>query len=151
MHEAWNRGVAMAGLSAGAMCWFQGGISMSGGAPEPVRGLGMLQGSLSVHLDGEVERLPAFRVAVASGELPPGYAADDGAALLYVGTGLRECVASHPGARVVHFAPDGSGGVQETDLAVHLLPGALEPGPEPAGAFGVAEMRELRAGRHRWD
>jgi peptidase E len=151
MHEAWNRGVALAGLSAGAMCWFEGGISMSGGAPEPVRGLGMLEGSLSVHLDGELERLPAFCDAVAAGELPPGYAADDGAALLYVGTRLRECVASHGDARIVHVAPDGSGGVEETELAVRLLPGATEPGPLRSGANGVAEMRGLRAGRHRWD
>jgi peptidase E len=151
MHEAWNHGVALAGLSAGAMCWFQGGISMSGGAPEPVGGLGMLEGSLSVHLDGEGERLPVFREAVASGELPPGYAADDGAALLYAGTRLRECVVSRQGARVVHFAPNGTGGVQEQELPVRMLPGAREPGPERAGAFGVAELRALRAGRHRWD
>jgi peptidase E len=151
MHEAWTRGVALAGLSAGAMCWFEGGISMSGGAPEPVRGLGMLAGSLSVHLDGETERLPAFCDAVVSGELPSGYAADDGAALLYDGTRLRECVASRPGARVVHVAPDGAGGTQETELPVRLLPGASEPGPERSGAYGVAEMRGLRAGRHRWD
>jgi hypothetical protein len=111
----------------------------------------MLQGSLSVHLEGEGERLPAFCDAVASGELPPGYAADDGAALLYAGTRLRECVASHRGARIVHVAPDGSGGVEETELAVRLLPGASEPGPLRSGAYGVAEMRGLRSGRHRWD
>ncbi len=151
MHEAWDRGVALAGLSAGAMCWFEGGISMSGGAPEPVRGLRMLDGSLSVHLDGEGERLPVFRDAVATGELPPGYAVEDGAALLYVGTRLRECVASRRGARVVHVAPDGVGGVHEEEMPVRLLPGAIEPGVERAGAFGVAELRALRAGRHRWD
>jgi dipeptidase E len=54
MREAWRAGVVLAGLSAGAMCWFEGGISMSGGAPEVVRGLGLLAGSLSVHLDGVV-------------------------------------------------------------------------------------------------
>ncbi|MGZ4173680.1 MAG: Type 1 glutamine amidotransferase-like domain-containing protein, partial [Solirubrobacteraceae bacterium] len=55
MRIAWESGVVLAGLSAGAMCWFEGGISMSGGAPEAVRGLGLLPGSLSVHLDGESE------------------------------------------------------------------------------------------------
>ena len=38
------RGIVLAGLSAGAMCWFEGGVSMSGGAPEPVAGLGLLAG-----------------------------------------------------------------------------------------------------------
>ena len=63
---------------------------MSGGAPEPVvRGLGLLAGSLSVHLDGEPERLPVYRAAVATGALPAGYAVDDGAALLFDGRGAR--------------------------------------------------------------
>ena len=65
MREAWERGVVLAGLSAGAMCWFAGGVTMSGGAPAAVEGLGLLAGSLSVHLDSEPERLPAYRQAVA--------------------------------------------------------------------------------------
>ena len=65
MRSAWERGIVLAGLSAGAMCWFEGGITMSGGAPRPAPGLGLLEGSLSVHLDGEPERLPAYREAVA--------------------------------------------------------------------------------------
>ena len=129
MHAAWHKGVILAGVSAGAMCWFQGGISMSAGTPEPVRGLGLLDGSLSVHLHGESERLPAYRAAIAAGELPAGYAAGDGAALLYTGTQLAECVASDPRARVLHLRPDGSGSVHETELRVRLLPGAARLAP----------------------
>ena len=151
MREAWSRGVVLAGLSAGAMCWFEGGISMSGGAPEPVRGLGLLSGSLSVHLDGEAERLPVYRAAIAAGELAPGYAVDDGAALVYAGTRLAECVGSRPGARVVALRPDGAGGVHETELAVRLLPGAERRDPEQTETYGISELRALRAGRHRWD
>lgn len=151
MRRAWQSGVVLAGLSAGAMCWFDGGISMSGGAPEAVRGLGLLSGSLSVHLDSEGERWPAFRNAVAVGELPAGYAADDGAALLYRGTQLEECVASHRDARVLHVRRGGAGSVSETQLPVRLLPGAKARSPEWAGISGVEEFRALRAGRHRWD
>jgi dipeptidase E len=151
MRTAWEKGVVLAGLSAGAMCWFEGGISTSGGAPEAVRGLGLLTGSLSVHLDGESERLPAYRAAIAAGELPPGYATDDGAALLYAGTRLVECVASRPGARVLHLRPDGGGGVFEAEISVKLLPGAARSVSEEAESYGVSELRALRAGRHRWD
>jgi peptidase E len=101
MRVAWHRGAVLAGLSAGAMCWFEGGVSMSGGAAEPVPGLGLLPGSLSVHLGGEGERWPVYRAAVGSGALPAGYAADDSAALLWDGIELVECVASHCSARVV--------------------------------------------------
>jgi peptidase E len=151
MRTAWQGGAVLAGLSAGAMCWFEGGVSKSTGAPEPVAGLGMLAGSLSVHLDGESERLPIYRDAVARGELPPGYACDDGAAVVFAGTRLSECVASHPGARVLRFTPDGAGGVREQELPVRLLPGAERREPEQAEPYGVSELRALRAGRRRWE
>ena len=150
MRTAWERGIVLAGLSAGAMCWFEGGVSMSGGAPEVVAGLGFIPGSLSVHLDGEAERLPTYRAAVASGALPPGYAADDGAAVLFRGTELAECVASRGGARVVRVSPDGAGGVIERQLPVRPLPGADGVVTARAESDGVAELRALRAGRRRW-
>ena len=151
MRTAWERGILLAGLSAGAMCWFEGGVSMSGGAPEPVAGLGFIPGSLTVHLDGELERLPTYRAAVAGGMLPPGYAADDGAAAVFRGTDLYECVASRAGARVVRVTPDGTGGVRERPMPVRLLPGADGTEAERAESDGVSELRALRAGRRRWD
>jgi peptidase E len=150
MRTAWERGIVLAGLSAGAMCWFEGGVSMSGGAPEPVHGIGLLSGSLSVHLGGESERLPVYREAIATGQLAPGYAVDDGAAVVYEGTRLAQRVASRPSARIVRVEADGRGGVTEVAQPVRLLPGA-EPDAPAAEPFGVSELRALRAGRHRWD
>ena len=69
LREAWAAGVVLAGLSAGAMCWFEGGVTTSSGRPEPVEGLGLLPGSLSVHADGEPERMPAYVEAVRTGAL----------------------------------------------------------------------------------
>ena len=59
-------------------------------------GLGFLPGSMSVHMDGEPARLPVCRAAIADGTIPPGYAADDGVALLFRGTELEEVVSSRP-------------------------------------------------------
>jgi peptidase E len=151
MRTAWERGIVLAGLSAGAMCWFEGGVSMSGGAPEPVAGLGFIPGSMTVHLDGEVERLPSYRAAVAGGSLPAGYAADDGAAVVFKGTTLAECVASRLGARVVRVTPDGAGGVHEERLPVRVLASARAGRIARTESDGVAELRALRAGRRRWD
>ena len=148
LRGAWESGAVLAGLSAGAMCWFEGGISMSAGAPETVRGIGLLGGSLSVHLDGEAQRLPAYRAAVAGGELPPGYAADDGAALLFEGSSLVECVSSRPGARVLRLAPDQRGGVLEEALPVRLLERPRRS--ESVEGLVVGELRDLRAGGSRW-
>ena len=44
LRDAWERGVVLAGLSAGAMCWLEGGVTTSSGAPEPTPGLGLLPG-----------------------------------------------------------------------------------------------------------
>jgi dipeptidase E len=159
MRQAWERGVVLAGLSAGAMCWFEAGVTMSGGAPRPAPGLHLLDGSMSVHLDGEPERLPAYRHAVATGALPDGYAVDDCAPLLFCGTHLRACVASRAGARVIQIRGDGRGGTTEQAQTVKLLPGSETPlpgqtavGDSPSGEpYGVSELRALRAGRNRWD
>jgi dipeptidase E len=161
MRAAWERGIVLAGLSAGAMCWFEGGITMSGGYAAPVNGLGLVGGSLSVHMDGEPERLPVFRQAIATGRLPAGFAADDGAALLLRGTELERCVSSRVGARVISVGADGEGGTAERDLPVTPLAGSL-PAPGTTRAsdvasatvdepFAVSELRALRDGRHRWD
>ncbi len=149
--HAWRRGVVLAGLSAGAMCWFQGGLSMSGGAPEPVQGLGLLRGSLSVHLDSEPERLPVFCQAVGARQLPGGFATDDGAGLVFAGTRLLECVGSRPGARVVEIRPGDAGLITRRRLPVRLLHSAGDGPLAGVEEHGVGELRALRAGRRRWD
>jgi len=157
MRTAWHRGIVLAGLSAGAMCWFEGGVSKSGGEPEVAHGLGLVSGSLSVHRDGEPDRLPVYERAVGTGELPAGYAADDGVALVYYGTELYECVSSRLTAGVARVEPDGQGGVISRPLPVRRLPGAAAPGagslasPAADDPYGVTELRELRAGGHLWD
>jgi hypothetical protein len=133
------------------MCWFGGGITMSGGAAAPAPGLGLLSGSMSVHMDGEPERMPAYRDAIGAGALPPGYAVDNGAALMFEGGRLSACVGSRPEARVVRVRPDENGGVTEQEMGVTPLPEALRSGAAVTESTGVSELRALRGGRHRWD
>ncbi len=98
LREAWHRGIVLAGLSAGSICWYQSGVTDSFGLPlrSIDTGLGFLSGSHCPHYDGEAERRPAFEALIASGELSPGIAADDGVALRYRGTELVEIVTSRP-------------------------------------------------------
>jgi peptidase E len=35
LYEAWERGIVLAGLSAGSMCWFEYGVTTSSGRPAP--------------------------------------------------------------------------------------------------------------------
>ncbi len=142
LREAWKRGTVLAGLSAGAMCWFEGGITKSGGAPAPVKGLGLLPGSLSVHRDGEPDRLPVYRAAVRDGLLPPGWAADDGAGLLFEGDRLVRAVSSRAGAGAARVESDGS----ETELEVLELAKARDLALRSIPA-DIAEFRALRRAR----
>jgi len=98
LRKAWEAGVILCGLSAGSLCWFRYGVSAFHGAPQAVRGLGLLPWSNCVHFDGEGSRGDAYRGLLREG-MCPGYAAEDGAALHFVGERLSRVVASRPAAR----------------------------------------------------
>jgi dipeptidase E len=123
LRDAWEEGVVLAGMSAGAICWFDAATTDSFGPTlQPLRGgLGILEGTFIPHLHGEAQRLPLLRRLVADGTIPPGYGVDDGAALVFRGRELAEVVTSDPGAGAWRVEPDGSGGTTETALATRLL------------------------------
>ncbi len=97
LREAWEGGVVLAGLCAGSMCWFEGGVTASYGRrlTPLVDGLGFLPGSNCPHYR---HRRDAYVEAVRGG-LGPGLAADDGVALHFVDRRLTAVVASRPERR----------------------------------------------------
>jgi len=124
MTTAWQAGVVLGGVSAGSICWHTGGTTDSFG-PElrPVTdGLALLPYSNCVHYDGEAQRRPLFHRLVASGELTPGFATDDGVGLLYRSTRLVEAVTEFPGQAAYHVTCDGDQAVEE-----RLEPRLLSP------------------------
>lgn len=109
LRECWERGIVLSGISAGSLCWFEGGVTDSFG-PElaPLNdGLGLLPGSHCPHYDGEARRRPVYTARVADGSLPPGVAADDGVGLVYRGRELVEVVSSRPHAGAWRVNADG--------------------------------------------
>lgn len=123
LHRLWQEGVVLAGVSAGSICWFEGGVTDSFG-PElaPVtNGLGFLPGANGVHMDSEGRRRPLIRELVAAGTLGPTVCTDDGAGLLFRGTELAEAVIEVDGARACRIALDEAGAVVESELPVRRL------------------------------
>jgi peptidase E len=101
LRTAWRRGIVLAGISAGANCWFEASSTDSFGPLAPMRdGLGILPGAVCPHYDGEKNRRTTFRRFIASGRLPDGFAMDDGAAAHFVGRRLVGAVSSRPQAKV---------------------------------------------------
>jgi peptidase E len=117
LREAWESGIVLAGSSAGMICWFEAGVTDSfglqlEGMPD---GLGFLAGSACPHYDGEERRRPRYRELIDGG-FPSGYAADDGAALHFVGAELREVLAVREGATAYRVEPG-----SETPLEARAL------------------------------
>lgn len=121
LREAAANGTVLAGVSAGAICWFEAGTTDSiPGKLTALPCLGYLQGSCSPHYDGETERRPTLHRLVARGEIMAGYAFDDGAAGHFVDGELRQVVSSRPNAQGYRVEPMDSTAV-ETPLQTHYL------------------------------
>jgi len=121
MREAWEKGIVMAGISAGSICWFEEGITDSIPGPlTPLKCLGFLKGSNCPHYDGEANRRPSFHRLLSSNQIGPGLACDDGVALHYIGEELHRIVSSRPNARAYRLAKE-SGSVKEEELLPDYL------------------------------
>lgn len=122
LYAAWEAGVVLTGISAGSICWHSGGLTDSFGPTlQPiVNGLQFLPYANGVHYDTEAQRRPMLHEFVGNGTLPPAYATDYGAGLLYRGATLVEAVAENDSAGA-YFVTTDDGGVLETALDVRRL------------------------------
>ena len=119
IRDAWSRGSVLSGVSAGMVCWFSGGLTDSFGGLERLNdGLGLIEAVACPHY-GDNERRVAFHQTIAEGAVK-GYAADDGAALHFVGASLAEVVSSRAEAGAYRVERV-EGQVVETRLPVRYL------------------------------
>jgi len=140
---AWRQGIVLAGQSAGAMCWFETGITKSSGKPAAEAGLGLLSGSLCVHYNNEPERRAAYLDAVGDG-MPDGYGLDDYAGLIWEGAGPPTAVTARRGARAYRVSSSENGVVESP------LPARFLPAPAPAALReDIAEFRRITSMRKR--
>jgi peptidase E len=140
---AWRKGIVLAGQSAGAMCWFEAGITKSSGKPLSAAGLGLLDGSLCVHYNNEPERRATYLDAVGNG-MPGGYGLDDYAGLIWEGTSAPSAVTARRGARAYRVVSH-EDGVSEAPVPTRFL-----PAPAPAALReDIAEYRRLTSMRKR--
>ena len=104
LRSAYERGLILAGSSAGALCWFRSGVTDSfPGRYAELQCLGWLRGSFCPHFDSEPKRKPVYRALVRSGRLPGGYAADDFVGLHYIDEKLEFVVSTKRAARAHHL------------------------------------------------
>jgi len=109
--QAWEQGTLLSGVSAGAICWFEEGLTDSiPGKLTALSCLGFLSGSCSPHFDGESERRPTYERLIAEGGMAGGFGIDDNAALHFAGSGPPRVVSSRASATAyrVERTPEGA-------------------------------------------
>ncbi len=110
LHRRYATGdVVMAGVAAGGNAWFEGCVTDSFGDFRPYRnGLGLATGSFCCHFDNEDGRQAVYTDAVASGALPGGYAAQDGAGVHLLNGKLHKVITEVAGKKVFRVEPSDS-------------------------------------------
>jgi peptidase E len=99
LRRAWQSGAVLAGVSAGAICWFRTGITDSwAGRLATLRCLGWLPGVCCPHYDGEADRRPAVHRLVTTREVRAVLALDDGVGAYFEGCRLVRVLSARPKA-----------------------------------------------------
>jgi dipeptidase E len=97
MKKAWESGIILTGMSAGAICWFDDGITNpSPGKLVRLPCLGFLNGSFCPHYDDRAELKDAFHKLILDKTLEDGYGVEDGAAIHFVGAEPIRVITSRP-------------------------------------------------------
>ena len=82
LKKAYLNGIVMSGVSAGAICWFQNGITDSWASNlKMMPCLNFIKGTCCPHYDEEPERKPAVKNFLLKNKIKNVYAVDGGAAL----------------------------------------------------------------------
>jgi peptidase E len=111
----------LAGVSAGAICWFDQGVTDSwADSLRPLECLGLIAGSCCPHYDSEAERRPSYHALLGKGSLKPGIAIEDGVAAHYHHGRLERVVTSRERAKAYHVTI-ASGVVREDPIAAMVL------------------------------
>jgi peptidase E len=126
LREAYENGVILGGVSAGSLCWHQGGPTDSFG-PElqtVTNGLGFLPFGNAVHFDSEAQRRPLAHELIKNETFKTIYATDDGVGILYENEVPVEVVTDKPSSTdgpAAYLINKIGGEVVETRLNVGIL------------------------------
>ncbi|HWE29449.1 MAG TPA: peptidase E [Polyangia bacterium] len=119
MRAAYDRGVILCGLSAGALCWFGQGVTDSFGPPRGMECLGFIPDSFCPHYVNDATRRPSYHRFMREG-MPAGYAATDSAAIHFVDGKPLRAVASHADGRAF-FVQQVGDDIEEKPIPIDLL------------------------------
>jgi len=103
LRAAWDNGTVLAGISAGANCWFADYVTDSVPGGGVCSGLGWIDATFCPHLDGEAWRQPIL----ARAPRRPAYGAPDGVLLRFEQGRCVEAVTDRPKLAALEVNPAG--------------------------------------------
>lgn len=84
LQSAIARGLWIAGVSAGAVIWFEAALVRNRQKHlQHINGIGFMSGSVCVHFSSEPDRQTTYADAIQSAIIPEGIAIDDGVAVVF--------------------------------------------------------------------
>ena len=100
LEKAHDQGIVLCGVSAGAICWFEQGLTDSWDVDlNVIPCLGFLKGSMAPHYDSEKDRRPSFHKFLESGDIMDGYAAEEDVAMHFVNGALHKTLTHRAGQK----------------------------------------------------
>ena len=121
LFKAYKRGTILCGVSAGAICWFEQGITDSWASNlTTLNCLGFIPGMACPHYQEEADRKPNVHKFLLSGEAISGYAIDGGAAAHFISGNFSKALQFYP-ASYVYKVSIKSGVVEELQVKMENL------------------------------
>jgi len=114
LRQALDRGIILAGVSAGAVCWFEQCVTVSVPPIAVIPGLGFVAGSFCAHYDSQPQRRPQYLRMIEAHQVKGGFALQDDTALHLVDGELQQVITARREARVLRVSHDGVTAVEST-------------------------------------
>ena len=116
LRQAYINGAVLAGVSAGAICWFNRGVTDSWANSLKIMDcLGFVDGNCCPHYDEEEERRPAVHKFLKNGKLEQCYAIEGGCAIHCVDDEIQNAVSFAPNKKAF-FITTHNGIITEKEL-----------------------------------
>ena len=120
LYKAWKQGIILAGISSGATCWFEEG--MTSYTPSHIKALpalGFLKGSYCAHYDSVPNNRLRYSDLISKGEIKEGVACEDNVALHYINGELHHVVSASPTGKAYQIKRAGDN-FQQIELIPHI-------------------------------
>jgi dipeptidase E len=121
LRKAYEKGIIMAGGSAGSLCWFANGIT--GSRPQQltiIEGLGFLNFSNCPHYHSQPMRRPVYQKNILDLKILSGYACDDLAGVLFINGVFKKSVSQNKLNNNYYISANG-GIIKEQKLESELI------------------------------